>query len=94
MGDRDGAAVRYRAIHDDLLEKGRVEEALDALRQVVRLKPQDHAGRAALARTAVQAGQLDAAAEFLTREAAGDDPNPPRRARRDGAECRPSRGRP
>jgi len=74
MGDRDGATARYRAIHDDLMEKGRVPEALDALREVVRLNPQDHAGRAALARTAVQAGQLDAAAEFLTREAAGDDP--------------------
>ena len=56
MGDREGATARYRAIHDDLIEKGRVEEALDALREVVRLNPSDTAGRAALARTAVQAG--------------------------------------
>jgi tetratricopeptide (TPR) repeat protein len=74
MGDTEGAAARYRAIHDDLLEKGRTAEALEALRHVVRLNPQDHAGRAALVRTAVQAGNLESAAEFLTRESAGDDP--------------------
>ena len=47
-----GAAMRYRELHADLLEKGRAAEALAALREAVRLNPDDVEGRAELARAA------------------------------------------
>jgi tetratricopeptide (TPR) repeat protein len=72
MGECEQAAQRYKAIHDDLLEKGRPEEALDALRNLARLNPHDRDTRAALARAALASG--DAAGEGLDRETAGSDP--------------------
>ncbi len=74
MGDEDGAAARYREIHDDLREKGRTEEALAALREAVRLNPYDNDGRGILARALVEAGDLEAARSYLDRETAGSDP--------------------
>ena len=73
-GDQAGAAARYRDLHDDLLEKGRDKEAIDALRESVRLNPQDKDGRAELARAAVTAGDYDSARGYLDRETAGSDP--------------------
>ena len=74
MGDEDGAAARYREIHDDLREKGRPEEALAALREAVRLNPYDNDGRGILARALVEAGDLEAARGYLDRDTAGSDP--------------------
>ena len=74
MGDEEGAAERYRGLYDDLLEKDREAEALQALREAVRLNPYDRQSRVLLARSAVQAGDFEAARAFLDRETAGEDP--------------------
>ena len=74
MGDEEGAAARFREIHDDLAAKGRTEEALAALREAVRHNPYDRDGRGILARAAVAAGDLEAARGYLDRETAGTDP--------------------
>jgi tetratricopeptide (TPR) repeat protein len=74
MGDETAAAVRYKEIHDDLIEKDRPEEALAALREAVRLNPYDKDGRGKLARAAVAAGDLEEARGYLDRETAGTDP--------------------
>ena len=68
------AAARYRAIHDDLLERGRTADALAALREAVQLDPADKQSRAILAKEAVASGDLEKARGFLDRETAGDDP--------------------
>jgi tetratricopeptide (TPR) repeat protein len=73
-GDAIGAAMHYRAMHADLLEKGRPAEAAAALRQAVRLNPDDTEGRIEIARAAVADGNLDAAKDYLDRTTAGDDP--------------------
>jgi tetratricopeptide (TPR) repeat protein len=74
MGDEDGAAARFRSLYDDLREKGRDAEALQALREAVRLSPHDQESRLALARSAVLSGDFDGARSFLDRATAGDDP--------------------
>ena len=74
MGDEDGAAARFRSLYDDLLEKGRSAEALQALREAVRLSPHDQESRLALARSAVLSGDFAGARTFLDRATAGDDP--------------------
>jgi tetratricopeptide (TPR) repeat protein len=73
-GDGVSAAMQYRAMHADLLEKGRAPEAMAALREAVTCNPEDTEGRAELARAAVAGGDLDAAKTYLDREIAGDDP--------------------
>jgi tetratricopeptide (TPR) repeat protein len=73
-GDPIGAAIHYRAMHADLVEKGRRAEGIAALREAVRWNPADVEGRAALAREAVAAGDLEGAKGHLDREIAGDDP--------------------
>ena len=75
MGEEDGAAEHYRALHADLLEKERTAEALDALRALIRLRPYDAEARAALAKSAIDSGDLDGAREFLDRDTAGNDPS-------------------
>jgi tetratricopeptide (TPR) repeat protein len=74
QGDAAGAAARFRALHDDLAEKGRAGEARDALREAVRLDPADLPGRALLAKEAVAAGDFDGARAYLDRDTAGSDP--------------------
>ncbi len=74
-GEDTLAAQKFRAIHDDLMEKGRAPEALDALRQAVRSDPTDVAGRAVLAKDAVAAGDFEKAREYLDRQTAGTDPD-------------------
>ena len=75
LGRADEAAAWFRSIHDDLLEKDRPREALDALRQSVELNPDDRDGRAALAKAALGAGDAEAARRFLDRQTAGTDPS-------------------
>jgi tetratricopeptide (TPR) repeat protein len=73
-GDELGAAAHYRSMHADLLEKGRAPEAAAALRDAVRLNPNDIEGRTELAKAAIAAGDLDSAKPYLDRAIAGDDP--------------------
>ncbi len=73
-GDEKGAAAQFREIYDGLLEKGREPEALEALREAVRLNAGDIDGRAILAKAAIAAGDPAAARGYLDRETAGGDP--------------------
>jgi tetratricopeptide (TPR) repeat protein len=74
MGEDEGAAERYRGLHPDLLEKGRKAEADEILRALVRIRPLDVEARGALARAALEAGDVEGAREFLDRDIAGNDP--------------------
>jgi tetratricopeptide (TPR) repeat protein len=73
-GETIAAAMRYREMHADLTEKGRLPEARGALREAVRLNSDDSEGRAELARAAVAERDLEAAKGYLDREIAGSDP--------------------
>jgi tetratricopeptide (TPR) repeat protein len=73
-GDNEPAAARFRHLHADLLEKGRSADALEALREAVRLDPKDVGSRAALAKAALEAGDSEAAKGYLDRDTAGADP--------------------
>ena len=73
-GDAIAAAMRYRELHADLTQKGKPVEARAALREAVRLNPDDLEGRTELARGAVAEGDLDAAKPHLSRDIAGTDP--------------------
>ena len=75
MGDDDQAGVRYRSLYDDLLEKGRTAEAVEMLKEFVRLKPLESEARATLAKTALASGDVASAREFLDEHSAGDDPS-------------------
>jgi tetratricopeptide (TPR) repeat protein len=74
MGDDDKAGVRYRSLYDDLLEKGRTADAVEMLKEFVRLKPLESEARATLAKTALGSGDVASAREFLDEHSAGDDP--------------------
>ncbi|HET7221034.1 MAG TPA: tetratricopeptide repeat protein [Vicinamibacterales bacterium] len=74
MGEEDEAAARFRALHDDLVEKGRTSEALDALRELVTINPLDAYARSTLAKAALAAGDVAGARAFLDEHSAGDDP--------------------
>jgi len=73
-GDATAAAIQFRSMHADLLEKGRRPEAIAALREAVRFNHDDLEGRAELARAAVAEGDLDGAKVYLDRAIAGEDP--------------------
>ena len=79
-GDEKRAASSFRELHADLLEKDRAAEALDMLREAVRLNPADLEGRSVLARTALAAGDLEAARGYLDRKTAGQRSGAPARA--------------
>jgi tetratricopeptide (TPR) repeat protein len=72
-GELISAAMQYRSMHADLLERGRGPEALVAMREAVRCNPDDVEGRAELARIAVAAGDLESARTYLDRTIAGED---------------------
>lgn len=73
-GDTAGAAAMYRTMHADLVEKKRPDQALNALREAVRLNPADLEARTELARAAVAANDPDATSLYLDGTIAGDDP--------------------
>lgn len=75
MGEEDAAAEQYKGLHADLVDKERAADARDVLRALIRLRPFDAEARAALARSAIEAGDIDGAREFLDRDTAGNDPN-------------------
>ena len=74
MGEEEEAGKRFRALHDDLLEKGRTAEAIDALKEFVRINPLEREARAILAKAALDQGDLAGAREFLDEDSVGDDP--------------------
>jgi len=73
-GEAIGAAIRYRELHADLVEKNKPAEALAALREAVRLNPEDKEGRAELARAALRTGDFETARHLLDEETAAGDP--------------------
>jgi tetratricopeptide (TPR) repeat protein len=75
MGEEEQASTRFKALHDDLRDKGRVSEALEALKEFVRMNPLESEARATLAKAALQAGDVDGAREFLDEHSAGNDPD-------------------
>ncbi len=74
MGEEEEAGTRFKALHGDLVERGRVGEALDALREYVRLNPLESEARAILAKASLEKGDVAGAREFLDEHSAGDDP--------------------
>ena len=74
MGEEEEAGKRFKALYDDLLEKGRTAEAIDALKEFVRINPLEREARSALAKAALDQGDLPGAREFLDEDSAGDDP--------------------
>ena len=85
MGEEEEAGKRFKALYDDLLEKGRTAEAIDALKEFVRINPLEREARSALAKAALDQGDLAGAREFLDEDSAGDDPALLLPARRDRA---------
>ncbi len=74
MGEEEEAGKRFKTLHDDLLEKGRTTEAIDALKEFVRINPLEREARSILAKAALDQGDLTGAREFLDEDSAGDDP--------------------
>ena len=74
MGEEEEAGKRFKALHDDLLEKGRTAEAIEALREFVRINPLEREARSILAKSALEQGDVAGAREFLDEDSAGDDP--------------------
>ena len=74
MGKGVDAAARFRQIADELRERGREEEATNALREAVRLNPEDvEAGRCS--RATVSPGTTSTAhGSFSTQTAPATDP--------------------
>jgi tetratricopeptide (TPR) repeat protein len=68
-------ADRLKGLAVSLEAAGREDDALGALREAARLEPEDAELRASLGRTFIARGDLLTAAEYLTEEAAGDDPD-------------------
>lgn len=73
-GDDKRAASSFRDLHADLLAKDRAAEALDMLREAVRIDPADLEGRSILARAALALGDVETARGYLDRKTAGQDP--------------------
>ena len=74
MGEEEEAGKRFKALHDDLLEKGRTAEAIEALKEFVRINPLEREARSILAKSALEQGDVAGAREFLDEDSAGDDP--------------------
>jgi tetratricopeptide (TPR) repeat protein len=72
-GDDKRAAAAFRDLHADLLAKDREPEALDMLREAVRINPADVEGRSILAKTALSQGDIETARTYLDRKTAGKD---------------------
>jgi tetratricopeptide (TPR) repeat protein len=67
-------SAEFKTIAAQLESMGHPEEALATLREAARLEPGDHALQEHLARVFIGRGDLAAAAEYLTVEAAGANP--------------------
>jgi tetratricopeptide (TPR) repeat protein len=73
LGDSPGAVADLKAIAAELTEKERPKEAVAALREAVRLAPEDAELKSRLARALVELGDTSGAAEYLNEETAGTD---------------------
>lgn len=67
-------AAQFKVLAESLTRAGQQDEAVSALRDAVRLDPEDADVRGLLARAFVARGDMTSAAEYLTVEAAGGDP--------------------
>jgi tetratricopeptide (TPR) repeat protein len=67
-------SAQFKAIASKLETMGRAEEVLATLREAARLDPSDLALQEHLARVFLERGDLTAAAEYLTVDAAGNSP--------------------
>ena len=67
-------SAQFKAIAAQLDAKGQADEALAALREAARLEPSDLELQTLLARAFSARGDLATAAEYLTAETAGNDP--------------------
>lgn len=74
MGEEEEASSRFKALYQDLLEKDRTADAIEALKAFVGLNPLDSEARAILAKAALSSGDIDGAREFLDEHSAGNDP--------------------
>lgn len=72
-GDAKRAASSFRELYADLLGKDREAEALDMLREAVRINSADIEGRSILAKTALSRGDIETARGYLDRKTAGKD---------------------
>jgi len=72
-GDEKRAATSFRELYADLLGKDREPEALEMLREAVRINPADIEGRSILAKTALSQGDIETARTYLDRTSAGKD---------------------
>jgi tetratricopeptide (TPR) repeat protein len=75
IGDTRQAVALFKAAAEELADRGRHGEALEALSAAAALDPSDHDLHRHLAREAVAAGEFARAQTFLTRESAGNDPD-------------------
>src|SRR5438876_839120 len=66
---------QFRMLAASIQAQGNADDALETLRQAARLNPLDTELRAELARTFVARGDTATAAEYLTLETAGGDPD-------------------
>jgi len=72
-GDEKRAGSSFRELYADLLGKDREPEALEMLREAVRINPADIEGRSVLAKTALSQGDIETARTYLDRKTAGKD---------------------
>src|SRR5581483_11606370 len=72
--DCAATAAQFKQVASALEAQGHQQEALDVLREVARLEPDDAELKAYLARAFVARGDVAAAGEYLTAETAGSDP--------------------
>lgn len=75
LGETPQAVSLFVDAAEAFEKQRRADQALDALVEAARLDPGDSALRARIVRMCVAAGQAERAAEFLTPESAGDDPD-------------------
>ena len=73
-GDPVAAICQLSELATDLGERGRVKDALTALREVVELDPTNLENRAKLVRACLANGDITGAQEHLTQDIVGDDP--------------------
>lgn len=73
-GDPEAGAAQLKETATDLFQRGKDRDAIEVLREALRLVPGDVRTRAHLVRAALAAGEQATALEYLTPDAAGQDP--------------------
>lgn len=75
LGDTIQAFTLFLDAADAFDKQKRADQALESLIEAARLNPADTETRGRIVRLCVAGGQMERAAEFLTPESAGDDPD-------------------